>query len=156
MHNHAPDDYRCPFCLLTQGIYNQFVASMYTDIICQNDAVTAFIGSRQWPNNPGNVIIAPNRHYENIYELPLPLATEIHDAARIIALTMKRVYQCDGISTRQHNEPAGNQDIWHYHLHVTPRFHGDELYRTMANGGNLMPPKERAWHAQQLKAHLLE
>jgi diadenosine tetraphosphate (Ap4A) HIT family hydrolase len=35
----------------------------------------------------------------------------------------------DGTSTRQHNEPAGNQDVWHYHEHVFPRYDGDELYR---------------------------
>jgi histidine triad (HIT) family protein len=156
MHNHAPDNYQCPFCLLTQGIQNEFVESIYTDIICQNDAATAFIGSRQWPNNPGNVIITPNRHHENIYDLPLHLAAEIHDVARAIALTMKRVYQCDGVSTRQHNEPAGNQDVWHYHVHVTPRFHGDQLYQTLEIAGVLMPPGERAWHARRLKADLLE
>jgi hypothetical protein len=29
---------------------------------------------------------------------------------------------------RQHNEPAGNQDLWHLHVHVFPRFEGDNLY----------------------------
>ena len=41
---------------------------------------------------------------------------------------MKEVYGCDGVSIRQHNEPAGDQTVWHYHLHVFPRYHGDELY----------------------------
>ena len=41
---------------------------------------------------------------------------------------MKEAYSCDGISTRQHNEPAGNQDVWHYHLYVFPRYAGDGLY----------------------------
>ena len=44
------------------------------------------------------------------------------------ALAMKAVFQCDGVSTRQHNEPAGYQDVWHFHVHVFPRFHGDSLY----------------------------
>jgi histidine triad (HIT) family protein len=63
---------------------------------------------------------------------------------------MKQVYDCDGVSTRQHNEPAGNQDVWHYHLHVTPRYHGDRFYETMAIEKTLMLPEERAWHAQRL------
>ncbi|MCP4427770.1 MAG: HIT family protein [Chloroflexi bacterium] len=155
MYNHAPDSYQCPFCLLIQGIKNENVESVYTDIICQNDVVTAFIGSRQWPRNPGNVIIVPNKHYENIYELPPQLAGAVQEAAQIIALMMKRTYHCDGISTRQHNEPAGNQDVWHYHLHVTPRFEDDRLYHTLATERMLMPSEERAWHAQQLKAQLV-
>jgi histidine triad (HIT) family protein len=43
---------------------------------------------------------------------------------------LRRAYACDGTSLRQHNEPAGNQDVWHHHVHVFPRFTGDELYRT--------------------------
>ena len=41
---------------------------------------------------------------------------------------MKTAFGCPGVSTRQHNEPAGNQDVWHYHVHVFPRWHGDRLY----------------------------
>jgi histidine triad (HIT) family protein len=54
----------------------------------------------------------------------------VHETARQIAIAFKCVYDCDGTSTRQHNEPAGNQDVWHYHLHVFPRYAGDDLYRS--------------------------
>jgi histidine triad (HIT) family protein len=150
MYNHAPRDYQCPFCLLTQGIKNEAVESVFTDIICQNTQVTAFVSSHQWLHNPGNVIIVPNKHFENIFDLPPNLGGYIQEAAQIIAIAMKEVYGCDGVSTRQHNEPAGSQDIWHYHLHVTPRFYGDRLYRSLATDRALMPPEERAWHAQRL------
>ena len=42
---------------------------------------------------------------------------------------MKQAFHCDGISTRQHNEPAGYQDDWHLHLHVFPRFFEDGFNR---------------------------
>ena len=38
-------------------------------------------------------------------------------------------YDCQGISTRQHNEPAGDQDVWHFHVHVYPRYDNDDLYK---------------------------
>jgi histidine triad (HIT) family protein len=128
MYNHEPENYYCPFCLLIKGIKNKHVYSVQSDIIYHNEAVTALVGSHQWPNNHGNIIIVPNEHYENIYDLPVHFALEIHETARMIALAMKKVYTCDGISTRQHNEPAGNQDVWHYHVHVTPRYNGDNFY----------------------------
>jgi histidine triad (HIT) family protein len=71
--------------------------------------------------------------------------------ARMIALAFKEVYGCDGVSTRQHNEPAGNQDVWHYHLHVTPRYAGDQFYESCRE---FMPADERARHAQRLKDFL--
>ncbi|MBU0510770.1 MAG: diadenosine tetraphosphate hydrolase, partial [Chloroflexi bacterium] len=110
MYNHAPQGYVCPFCLIIQSIENEHVRSVQNDIIYRDETVTAFIGSHQWPNNHGNVIIVPNEHFENIYDLPVRYAVDIHQVAKMIAIAMKAVYSCDGVSTRQHNEPSGNQD----------------------------------------------
>ncbi len=151
MYNHAPDNYLCPFCLVVQGVEHKAIYSVQSDLVYLDEAITAFVSSHQWPNNPGNVIIVPNEHYENIFDLPSRYALAIHQTARKIALAMKVVFSCDGITTRQHNEPAGNQDVWHYHLHVTPRFKGDQFYTTRAE---LMVVDERAKLAQILKEKL--
>ena len=150
MYNHAPENYLCPFCLLIQGVENENVYSVRSDIIYQGDLVTAFIGSHQWPRNHGNTIIVPNEHVENIFDLPNRYPLVIHGVAKTIALAMKRVYSCDGISTRQHNEPAGYQDVWHYHVHVTPRYTGDQFYPTYAEK-EFMPSSERAKHAEKIR-----
>lgn len=133
MHNHAPEGYQCPFCLLVEGIEDEHVLSVQSDIVYHDEALTAIISSHQWPNNHGNVVVVPNQHYENICDLPVRFAENIHRIARLLALAMKAAYGCDGVSTRQHNEPAGNQDVWHYHLHVTPRYHGDGFYASHAS-----------------------
>lgn len=154
MYNHAPQDYICPFCLLVQGIENERVYSRQTDIVYQDQFVTAFVSSHQWPGNLGNVIAVPNEHFENIYDLPPEWAARIQVAARAVALAMKTVLGCDGVSTRQHNEPAGNQDVWHYHLHITPRYNGDTFYSSYAQKRVLMPEQERAQYAQKLASSL--
>jgi histidine triad (HIT) family protein len=136
--------------LLLQGIQNDHTYSNQSDIIYHDDTITAFIGSHQWPKNPGNTIVIPNRHYENIFDLPIRYAQEIQRAAKRLALAMKTVYACDGISTRQHNEPAGNQDVWHYHIHITPRYQNDDFYSTISQRTS-MPPEERAQHAAKLR-----
>jgi histidine triad (HIT) family protein len=151
MYNHAPENYICPFCLLIQGIENEHVHSIQSDIIYHDKCVTALISSHQWPNNHGNVIVVPNEHFENIYDLPIRYAGEIHKVAKQLALVMKTVYACQGVSTRQHNEPAGGQDVWHYHLHVTPRYQNDQYYLTQRE---FMPVDERAKHAERLRKAL--
>lgn len=151
MVHHAPKDYVCPFCGLVKGIDNKAVLSEKSDLVYHNPKISALISLHQWRTNPGNVIIFPNQHFENIFDLPAEYAIEIHIASREIALAMKAVYQCDGISTRQHNEPAGNQDVWHYHLHVTPRYTGDQLYLTRPE---IMPAAERARLALKLREYL--
>ena len=150
MYNHAPDDYVCPFCLLLKNIKNEQVLSVESDIFFRSDVITAFISSHQWHNNLGHVLVIPNRHYENIYDLPVEMGGRIHQVAQKIALAMKAVYCCDGTSTRQHNEPEGNQDVWHFHLHVFPRYAGDNLYGSEYFE---MPVAERARYAAKLRAY---
>ncbi|MCI0610867.1 MAG: HIT domain-containing protein [Anaerolineae bacterium] len=127
------------------------VQSVQSDVVYHDDSVTAFVGSGQWKNNHGNTIIVPNEHFENIYDLPLSYAQDIHRVAKMLALTMKAVYACEGVSTRQHNEPAGSQDVWHYHLHVTPRYIDDNYYATQRER---MSISERAKHAEKIRKHL--
>lgn len=142
MNSHQPEGYECPFCQANMGAKQR-------DIIYQNEYVTAFVAKKWWPNNKGHVLVVPNEHVENIFELPVDLAAEIHRAAQLTAFAMKHVYACEGISTRQHNEPAGNQDVWHYHLHVYPRYANDELYLT---NGSESDPDERAIQAEKLRS----
>jgi len=68
---------------------------------------------------------------------------------RKIAIAMKQAYRCDGISTRQHNETHGNQEVWHFHLHVYPRYQGARLYETVK--GNIMAIEEGAAYAALLR-----
>ena len=70
----------------------------------------------------------PRGHYENVLEMPDELGSEVFSATRRLAHAMLAAFGCEGISTRQHNGPAGNQDVWHYHLHVFPRYTNDGLH----------------------------
>ena len=84
--------------------------------------------SKNWySSNPGHALVIPLAHHENIYALPDDLAGRIARMARRVASAMRRGYPCDGVTVRQNNEPAGDQDVWHLHTHVIPRHTGDDL-----------------------------
>ena len=95
-----------------------------------------FVSPKWWPNNPGHVLVVPTRHFECLYDLPDSLAVPLQVAVREAALALKHAYRCAATSVRQHNEPAGNQDVWHYHVHVFPRHEGDRLYSTEGRWAN--------------------
>jgi histidine triad (HIT) family protein len=154
MYNHEPADYVCPFCALVGGWADTGALSTESDIIYRGDRVTAFVGSHQWPQNPGNVIVIPNAHYENLYDIPLPDMARVQELVQAIARAMKIAWGCDGVSTRQHNEPVGNQDVWHYHIHVTPRYQGDRFYPTFLER-RLVAVGERARYAADLREQLV-
>lgn len=153
MFTHAPENYRCPFCVIARGDEDAHDYSRLSDVVYQDVKVTALIALHQYPRNSPNILVIPNAHYENIFELPPALGADIQRVAQNIAFALKRAYACDGISTRQHNEPSGSQEIWHYHLHVTPRFRHDGFYRNIYDKF-IMPPEQRAEHAARVSAQL--
>ena len=148
IYNHAPSDYVCPFCSLVKGKEGVESQLMSPDIIFQTADVTAFMALRKYPNNPGHVLIVPNEHFENIYDLPLDVSVKIHALSRDVVFAMKSEYHCEGIMLRQHNEPAGDQSIWHYHLHVIPRYENDNFHSSQKFP---FEANERAQYAQRLR-----
>jgi len=148
---HAPPDYQCPFCALASGAD----VARQPDIVRRTAEAMAFVSPRWWPNNHGNLLVVPVQHYENLYELPAGAGHAVHDLVRDVAIAMRGTYGCDGISTRQHNEPAGNQDVWHYHVHVFPRYAGDELY-TSRPYPEFVTAEQRQPYADRLRRYFDE
>lgn len=148
MYNHAPHDYHCPFCALLAGENGR---SSTADFFYRDQHVSALISLHNWGTVQGNALIIPNAHYENLYDLPDELGARIFALSKRVALAMKHAYGCAGTSTRQHNEPSGNQDVFHYHLHVLPRYPNDHLYGAKRQ---LAPPEERQHFAGLLRAEL--
>lgn len=149
--NHEPEGYRCPFCRVLSGADS--AANTQRDIVCRTQDAAALIAPRWWPNNHGHVLVVPTAHHENLYDLPDHCGHAVHDVVRRIAIAMRSAYGCDGVSTRQHNEPAGNQDAWHYHVHVFPRYAGDGLYAS-APYHQFVPAEQRWPYADKLRGAL--
>ena len=153
MYNHEPKKYKCPLCLVSQGIENDDVYTKQEDIILKTKNFVIHIASHWWPNNPGHILITSKKHVENIYDMPDELLAEIAQLEKKIAIALKKAYGCTGVSTRQHNEPDGDQDVWHYHSHIFPRYKNDRLYENNPNK-KLSNPIERKKYAAKLKKYL--
>jgi histidine triad (HIT) family protein len=149
MHTHAPANYACPFCRFSRG--EVMPRNAPEDIVYADDALLAFVSPRTWPHNAGNVLIVPRAHYENLYVIPDVLLARVMVIAKRIAIAMKAAYGCDGTSLRQHNDPAGNQDVWQFHLHVFPRWAGDRLYQ-LHDEAREVDAEERQMYAARLRA----
>ena len=147
MYRHEPPGYDCPFCKVVRGEENP-PWTFATDVVWRDSATTAWVNRRWGLNNPGALVVVPNEHVEKVYEVDRAIAGDVHESVRRIALAMKEAYSCEGVSTRQHNEPAGYQEVWHYHVHVFPRWHGDELY---GSPHRLTTPEEREPYAERLR-----
>lgn len=155
MFNHEPDNYKCPLCVAIKGVEDDTTMLKQVDFVYRDNFVSAFIASLWVGKNDGHVIIVPTKHIENIYDLPEDIGHRIADLSKKIAIAMKESYNCDGITLRQNNEPASEQHVFHYHLHIFPRYEGDGFNQSQTQKSRLAEPEERIPYVAKLKANLI-
>ena len=79
------------------------------------------------PRGDGHCLVIPKTPARNLLDIePGPLA-HVHAAVQKIAAAAMKAFAADGITVQQFNEPAGGQVVFHYHVHVIPRFDGVKL-----------------------------
>ncbi|TAG45767.1 MAG: HIT family protein [Betaproteobacteria bacterium] len=145
MQKHQPPLYRCPFCNIVSGGEDP------RTLVWQDELCIAAIALHQQRNNHGSLVLFPREHHENLYDLPTKLGAHLFEVTKALSIGVKKSLQCDGVTIRQNNEPAGGQDVWHYHVHVIPRYSGDRFQFT---GAQVMPQEDRIEIAERIRASL--
>lgn len=74
------------------------------------------------PAAKGHALILPKEHYANIYELPEDLAAKVMVLAKKLAGHMTERLKCDGFNLVQNNGEVAGQTVFHFHLHLIPRY----------------------------------
>lgn len=108
----------CIFCAIIEGKIPS--AKVY-----ENDHVFAFMDIA--PANPGHLLIIPKQHYRNIFDMPAEVGAKIMEAAIPLAIAIQDALNPDGLNLFQSNEPAAFQTVFHFHLHLIPRWEEDPL-----------------------------
>ena len=107
----------CVFCNLANGIWDS--ATLYED---ENFRVILDLG----PASRGHALILPKAHYANIYEIPEELAAKAIVLAKKMAGIMTEALGCDGFNIVQNNGEAAGQTVFHFHMHLIPRYKDDK------------------------------
>lgn len=97
-------------------------------IIDENESVIAFLSLENHP------LVVPREHVADIYTLDENLGAVVMKETIRIARAVKEGLECEGIFLAQANEPAAGQDVFHFHLHVYPRWRSKEQNERFAVG----------------------
>lgn len=108
----------CIFCKISRGEIPS--ATVYED----NDFRVIMDIS---PASEGHMIILPKEHAANVYELSDNIASKIYVLAKKLAIALKEELDCDGVNILQNNEEAAGQTVFHLHMHIIPRYFGDDI-----------------------------
>lgn len=104
----APCGYECPFCRVAETLPAPAPESA---IVLVEPRVFAFVPLHHYAGIRSNCLIAPRLHYENVLDIPDELGNDFFRVTRLLASAMQKVFGCEGISTRQHNGPAGTVSL---------------------------------------------
>lgn len=77
------------------------------------------------PATKGHALILPKEHFANLYELPEDLAGESMKLARKMAIKMHANLHTDGFNLVQNNGTVAGQTVFHFHMHLIPRYEDD-------------------------------
>ena len=115
----------CIFCRIANGEIPS--ATLYED---DDFRVILDLG----PASKGHALILPKSHAANIYELPDELAGKAMVLAKKMAGRMTEALECDGFNIVQNNGEVAGQTVFHFHMHLIPRYEGDQVNVTWNPG----------------------
>jgi histidine triad (HIT) family protein len=108
----------CPFCEIVTGRRSQ-------EIVYADETAVAFLCEP--PATWGHTLVVPRSHRADIWAVRPEEAAAVLDAARLLSLVMRDDLGAVGINLRQNNGSKAGQDVFHFHLHVVPRYADDTL-----------------------------
>ena len=106
----------CIFCKLANGVFP-------TATLEEDDSYRVILDAG--PATRGHALILPKAHYADIYDIPEDLAGEAMKLAKKMAGKMTAAMECDGFNIVQNNKPAAGQTVFHFHMHLIPRYAGE-------------------------------
>lgn len=115
----------CIFCKLANG-------EIETNSIYEDELVKVIFDAS--PASKGHVLILPKNHFDNIYELDDETAAHIFKVATKVAKAYNQVLDFDGLNIVQNNGEAAGQTVFHFHMHIIPRYKNDSVNVTWTPG----------------------
>jgi histidine triad (HIT) family protein len=108
----------CIFCKIVAG-------DIPAQIVDEDEHTLSFMDINPWTR--GHALVIPRNHSRNLYEIGEDDLARVGSAAKRLALRMKERLGCDGVNLLNSCEPAAWQTVFHYHVHVIPRYEDDPL-----------------------------
>lgn len=118
-------DENCIFCKLAGG-------EIPTATLYEDEDFRVILDAN--PAAKGHALIIPKEHYANLYELDDELARKVLVLAKKMITKLTDILGCDGYNIVQNNGEAAGQTVFHFHMHLIPRFKDDGVGVTWKMG----------------------
>ena len=106
-------DDNCIFCKLANGVFP-------TNSIYEDEDFNVILDAS--PATKGHALILPKEHYANMFEIDDDILAKAAKLAKKIMTHEKEILGCDGYNLVQNNGEAAGQTVFHFHMHLIPRY----------------------------------
>lgn len=108
----------CIFCKLANGV-------IPTNSLYEDDVVKVIFDAG--PASSGHALILPKEHFDNVYALDDDTAAHVFQVAVKVAKALKEGLNLEGLNIVQNNGEIAGQTVFHFHMHIIPRYKGDTV-----------------------------
>ncbi len=105
----------CIFCMLANG-------EIPTATVYEDSDFRVILDAN--PASKGHSLILPKEHFANIREMPDELLGKAAVLAKKMSVRLTEAMNCDGLNVVQNNGEAAGQTVFHFHIHLIPRYAG--------------------------------
>lgn len=113
-------DDNCIFCKLANG-------DIPTNTIYEDEDFRVILDNS--PATKGHALILPKQHYANMFETDDEILGKAAKLAKKVITHEKEVLECDGYNVLQNNGEVAGQTVFHFHVHLIPRYAGDQAIK---------------------------
>jgi histidine triad (HIT) family protein len=112
-----PTDPNCEFCSIAQS------KDRFAEVVCENTNWIAFFPLN--PATPGHTLVIPRRHVADLWQLDLPLGSELMTAVIGVGRAIEQAMRPEGMNLITSAGETAEQTVFHLHLHIVPRWRRD-------------------------------
>ena len=124
----------CIFCKIANG-------EIPSSTLYEDDDFRVFLDLA--PASKGHALIVPKEHFDNLYELSDEKASKALVLAKKMISKMTEALKCDGFNVLQNNNECAGQTVYHFHMHLIPRYIGDDVGLKWTPGENTQEERDK-------------
>lgn len=107
----------CVFCKIVRQELPAYV-------VFENEKNLAFFDTR--PIGVYHTLVIPKAHYRDIFDIPEEWMNAVNASVRQITALYQQKLGIDSLFLLHNSGPYSLQSVFHYHIHIVPRFPEDQ------------------------------
>ena len=115
----------CIFCKLANGVFK-------TNTVYEDEDFRVILDAS--PAAKGHSLVIPKSHFDNALTADEKVLGKAMNVAAKTGRALMKTFGCDGINIVQNNGEVAGQTVFHFHMHLIPRYEGDGVGLTWKPG----------------------